>query len=296
MRRTVENNDCRALHSKTNTAESVIPFLHKQPSWDSGLTFSERTDGRVEVKFLVEDVPRLSSPLAEPSEKGNVSVLSHSFFGTARSPAMSSSRPAFQIPGQKKKIQASQAWKTELKVDVADIDRSTRDRSTRNRVPSLSYIARARIVLPWKNHGYSLETSAKPALTTADPDAFDATKTGRRRRKTISFWPLGQLLFLVLPKKVCSSWPSLAIPSVKTKCLWNRNSLSPETTFQTWPTDYNQGEGALLDFVEAREVVGSCTSPDQWAILQQVMEFWFCSKQKKSCWMAWVGKNPDKTH
>ena len=27
-------------------------------------------------------------------------------------------------------------------------------------------------------------------------------------------------------------------------------------------------ERALLDFVEAREVVGSCTSPDQWAILQ----------------------------
>ena len=47
---------------------------------------------------------------------------------------------------------------------------------------------------------------------------------------------------------------------------------------QTVDTDprSNQGEGALLDFVEARKVVGSCTSPDQWAItkLAKLLSRW----------------------
>ena len=53
--------------------------------------------------------------------------------------------------------------------------------------------------------------------------------------------------------------------------LWSRQRLlHAAAESQTVDTDprSNQGEGALLGFVDAREVVGSCTSPNQWAILQ----------------------------
>ena len=120
-------------------------------------------------------------------------------------------------------------------------ERSTKDwlESRQRRYWSIDFEPRALAIVaygiamekPWIFPGNKRQAGADHGW----PDAFDTTKTGRRRAKTLSFWPLGQLFFSVIPKKVCSFRPTLAIRSVKIKCLRNRTHSLKKRLFRLGP-------------------------------------------------------------